>query len=301
MKFSLLAGLTTSGMYLLLSLGFALMLRIADVVNLAHGAFVVGGMYLTLVAVNTLGLPFGMAVVFAVVAGGAIAYALYVVLLEAARSQGHRPQIIYTILLLSLLQVAYQFLFGSNIQTLDIERVGWDILGVTLRREQVLGVVVAAAVCLLLFALFRYTPLGKSVEVAGKYEEGARAIGLPVRRLYRIVFVVGAGMAVLAGSFIMAVTPVTPFLSLEFLVIAVVISIAARLSFVGCILASVLYGVGYQVLLGLGMGSAEATVMIYVVLLVIIAAGPIVAERLSRRRARRVHRSTVPALQAEGL
>lgn len=300
MKFSLLAGLATSGTYLLLALGFTLMLRIADVVNLAHGAFVVGGMYLTLLAVNTLGLPFGLAVAFAVVVGGGLAYLLYVLLLENARAQGHRPQIIYTILLLSLLQIIYQFLFGSNIQTLDIPRVGWDVLGVTLRREQVLGLVVAAAVCVLLFALFRYTPIGKSVEVAGKYEDGARAIGLPVQRLYRIVFVVGAGMALLAGSFIMAATPVTPFLSLEFLVVAVVIAIAARLSFVGCILASVLYGVGYQVLLGLGTASAQATVMIYALLLLIIALGPAFADVIERRRRRRAVRRTV-ASTAGGL
>jgi branched-subunit amino acid ABC-type transport system permease component len=96
-------------------------------------------------------------------------------------------------------------------------------------------------------------------------------------------------MALLAGGLIVATAPVTPFLGVEYLVIAVVIAVAARLSFIGCVVASLLYGVGYQVLLELLDKPAKATIAIYGIFLLVIASTPLV-DLLRRRGAALVRR-----------
>jgi branched-chain amino acid transport system permease protein len=295
MTYAIVSGVVVSGTYLLLALSFTMLLRIADILNLAHGAVVVGGMYLTIMLVNDAGVPFALALPAGVLLGLLPAWALYVLLLRRARNEGHRPQIVYTTLLLSLLQVIYQIGFGTQLKALDIESAAWTVLGVAIRRESVIGFLVAVAVCVALFAVFRYTTLGKSVEVAGKYQQGAEVIGLPVQRLYALVYLTGIGMALLAGGLIVATAPVTPFLGVEYLVIAVVIAVAARLSFIGCVVASLLYGVGYQVLLELLDKPAKATIAIYGIFLLVIASTPLVD--LLRRRGAELVRRARPAVE----
>jgi branched-chain amino acid transport system permease protein len=278
MTYALVSGVVISGMYLLLALGFTVMLRIADIVNLAHGSFVLGGMFLVLYAVNDLGIPYALAVPAVVVAGLIPAWAIYRLFIKEARSEGHRPQIIYTLLMFSLFQVLFQMAFGSGPRTLNITPVGWTILGVSMRREQVIGFGVAVVVCIALALVFRRTAIGKSVEVAGKYPDGGEAIGLPIGRLYQAVFLIGSAMALLAGGLIISYTPATPFVGIDYLVIAVVIALTARLSFTGCVFASLLYGVGYQVLFQIFNQAGPATISIYGALLLLIAVTPRLAQ-----------------------
>jgi branched-chain amino acid transport system permease protein len=274
MSYAIVSGLVVSGMYLLLSLGFTLMLRIADIPNMAHGSFVAGGMYLVVLFVNDLHLGFLPAVPLAVLLGLIPCAVIYELLLRRARREGHRPQIVYTLLLLSLLQVIFQIAFGADPVTLEIGAHPWSIFGATLRREQVIGAIVAIVICAALFAVFRFTMAGKSMEIAGKYPEGAQAIGLPIERLYRRVFLLGSAMALLAGALIVPTTPPTPFIGLEYVVISVIIAIAARLSFAGCVLVSVLYGVGYSVLDHELSTPTQATIVVYGLFLLGIALTP---------------------------
>ena len=128
------------------------------------------------------------------------------------------------------------------------------------------------------FVLFRFTTVGKSMEIAGKYPEGAAAIGLPVERLYRFVWLIGSAMALLAGAFLVTGTPVTPFQSLEYLVIAVIVGIAARLSFAGAAAAAVLFGLGNPLLVALTNRPQLSSAAIYGFFLVVIAVTPLISD-----------------------
>lgn len=295
MTYALVSGIAASGFYLLLSTGFTLLLRVADIVNFAHGCVVVAAMYLTIVFVNDLDVPYGLAVPVAVLAGLLPAWLVYEVLLRPARAQGHRPQIVISVLLLSALELVFAKLFGSEFKNLDIAPRAWDVAGVSLRREAVIAFVVAVVICGLLFAVFRFTAYGKSIEVAGKYPQGARSIGLPVERLYRVVFLTGTALTLLAGALIVASEPATPYLGFEFVIVAVLISVTARLSFAGCAAASVLFSVGHAVLSEWLGSPDEGTIAIYALFVVIIAAAPAV-----RSIARLVTRSQGSAVALRG-
>jgi len=293
MTYALVSGIAASGFYMLISIGFMLQLRVADIVNFAHGCVVVAGMYLAIVFVNDSGMPYGLGVPLVVVAGLIPAWLIYEFLLRPARNQGHRMQIVVTILLLSILELIFAKAFGTDFKSIDITPQAWEIAGVNLRRETVLAFFIAVTICTTLFVVFRYTTFGKSVEVAGKYPEGARSVGLPVDRLYRIVFLTGTAMTLLAGALVVASDPATPFLGFEFVIIAVLITVAARLSFTGCAAASLLYGVGYAVLAKIFDSPEKGTIGIYLVFIVIIAAGPAISA-LSRHIPQR-RQAAVPA------
>lgn len=275
MAYAIVSGLIVSGSFLLLTLGFTLMLRVADIVNLLHGAMVVAGMYLTVVFVNQLGLPYVLALAPAVLVGLVFFWLIYELLLKNARREGHRSQIIYTLLLFSLIQTVFEIVFGGDPIRVRLDRVSWQVLDVSVRREEAIGAILAVVTTAGLFVLLRFTALGKSMEIAGKYPEGAAVIGLPVERLYRYVWLIGSAMALLAGAFLVAATPVTPFQSLEYLVIAVIVSITARLSFPGVAASAVLLGLGHPLLVAITQNPQLASVAIYGFFLCVIAGTPL--------------------------
>ena len=284
MTYAFVNGLIASGSFLLLALGFTLMLRIADIVNLLHGVMVVSGMYLIIVFVNTLGLSYIQAIVPAVAVGLVFYWLVYELVLRFARREGHRSQIIYTLLLFSLLQTGLEIIFGGDPVRARLERVSWEILGVAVRREVAIGALLALAITIGFFAFFRFSSLGKSMEIAGKYPDGATAIGLPVERLYRLVWLIGSAMALLAGAFLVTGTPATPFKSLEYLVIAVIVGIAARLSFVGAAAAAILFGLGNPLLVALTKQPQLSSAAVYGFFLVVIAVTPLIGDAGFLRR-----------------
>lgn len=274
MTYAIVSGVVLSGAYLLISLGFTITLRIADIPNLAHGAVVAGGMYLTVLLVNDLHVAYYLSIPMVVILGLIPSAVVYEVLLRSARREGHRPQIVFTLLLLSLMGVIYQVAFGVSPRSLNIPGEAWDIFGVAIRRQEVVGLVIAIAATALLFTIFQFTTTGKSMEIAGKYPEGATSIGLPIERSYRRVFLIGSSMALLAGALIVPANPVTPFVGIDYVVMATIISIAARLSFVGCVVVSLAYGVGGQVLSHVFNNPNNGTIVLYGVFLLGIAMTP---------------------------
>jgi NAD(P)-dependent dehydrogenase (short-subunit alcohol dehydrogenase family) len=95
---AIMSGAAIGALCVLMSIGFALSLEIADIVNAAHGAFVVGAMYLTLTLVHA-GRSLSLAIAAAGVVVGALSWSLYTLLIRSARSErGHRIQLVYTLL-----------------------------------------------------------------------------------------------------------------------------------------------------------------------------------------------------------
>jgi branched-chain amino acid transport system permease protein len=273
---AILSGLLVGGLYALLSLGFALKLRIADTVNLAYGGFVVLGMYATLVLVNDMGIPMYVAVVVASLFVAVFSYVVHVVVIGGPGRTGHAEQIIYTLILLSVIEIVLQWRFGSALQSLSVPATAVVIGDAVVSLAQLIAGVAAVVLALALFFMFKYTQFGKTLEVAGKYPDGARAIGVPVERVYRGVFVLGGALAGVAGGLIMTFFPVDPFLGLEFVLVALVVAIVARLSFVGCLVAGLGYGL-LESVLQRAMSPEMAQIYIFAIFLVVLAGERLIA------------------------
>src|SRR6478736_7702949 len=137
---AMLSGTAIGALYVLMSLGFALNLEIADIVNAAHGAFVVGGMYVTLELVKA-GVPVYLAVLLSGAVVGLLSYPVYVLLIRPARAaRGHRSQLVFTLLLFSALTVAYQLLFSADVQTLGVRFASVELLGGVLTTAQIVAI-----------------------------------------------------------------------------------------------------------------------------------------------------------------
>lgn len=286
MSQALLSGLVVGSAYVLMSLGFALEFGIADIVNAAHGTFVLGGMYATL-KLTEAGLPVTVAVVMSVVIVAAVSYPLYVMIIAPGRAvAGHRLQLVYTLLLLSGLTAVYQLAFGPDLQLIHARFRSVQLFGATVTTAQIASFAIAIVVAVALFVLAKRTAIGKAAYAAGLYQRAARSLGAPIARIYTAIFVLGGALAGLAGGLIATFQPAEPTLGLEFVLVVFLIVIVGRTSLLGCLVLGLVYGVA-QALLGYYAPASVASALTYAVFLVLL-----IGQRRTTTILQAVHRAT---------
>jgi branched-chain amino acid transport system permease protein len=263
----ILSGLAIGATYVLMTLGFALEMEIGDIVNVAHGAFVVGGMYIVWRMTESGVSPY-LAVVLAGIAVGIASYLVYATVMGYARAQtGHRAQLVYSLLLLSGLGVTFQLIFGADSRSIRYQFSVYHIGSGVLPAPQAVAIVAAVGLSVGLYLFAKYSRLGKMIYAAGWYQTGARAVGIPVERIYMAVFVAGGVTAGVSGGLIVTFQQVDPFLGLQFTLIAALIAIIARTNLLGCMILGFGYGLA-QSLLSYYVAPNFAGTLSYLVLLV---------------------------------
>lgn len=273
------SGLAIGSAYVLMSLGFTLDLEVCDIVNAAHGVFVVLGMYVML-KLTGVGWPIAGAIAAASAAVALISVPVYVFLVGPARaSAGHRIQLVFTLLLLIVSPAVFQIFFGGNILTVphNFSLVTLPGGGLSTIELASIGAAVVLTACLALAA--RRSTLGKLAYTAGRYPVGAQAIGVSIPWVYLLVFVLAGALAGLAGGLIVSFQPVSPALGLEFISVVFLVVIVGRASLGGCLVLGFIYGVA-QALLNYFAPAAISAVSVYVIFLIAL----VVAQRASTRR-----------------
>lgn len=268
---AVLGGLAIGALYVLMSIGFALNLEIADIVNAAHGAFVVGAMYTTLRLVSH-GVPVYPAILLSGVIVGFFSWIFYLAFMRSARAQtGHRIQLVYSLLFFSALTALYQLFFGANIQTLSTTFGSVKMFGGYLTTAQIASIALALVIPGVLYGLARFSMLGKVAYTASRYPLGARSIGVPVDRVYMIVFVLAGVLAGIAGGALVTFLPVQPGLGLQYTVVVFLVALVARTNLLGCVIVGFLYGVVESVLAYHISASTATTVTIAIFFVALMA------------------------------
>jgi branched-chain amino acid transport system permease protein len=107
-----------------------------------------------------------------------------------------------------------------------------------------LGIFIAAMVLTLLFYLFlRKTKTGVAINATALNFEGAKTVGVDVMQIYAITYGVGAALAAAAGSLLIPVMSVNPFLGADLVQRVFIISVLGGLgSPLGALLGGLLLG-----------------------------------------------------------
>ncbi|HEY0639893.1 MAG TPA: branched-chain amino acid ABC transporter permease [Pseudonocardiaceae bacterium] len=282
----IVSGTTVGALYVLLALGFTVSLGIGDMVNLAHGSVVVAGMY-SVFALNTeFGVSPYLAVVAATLICAVLSLVVYVLAIEPSRRSGagHREQVVYTLVITSGLAIAFQLFFGGDLKGLASGGDVVSLAGITLSRARLVAFLVAVVVCAVFVIWLRYTTSGQLVRMTGRYTESAYAMGVPVRTVFVGVFCLGGALAGLAGGLLMTILPVSPTIGLDFLLIALIVAIAGRLSFAGIAVVGLAYGI-VQAVLSNRIGGSNTALVVFVAFLAVLAAQKLFVGRLAARRA----------------
>lgn len=231
--------LLLTGILALVALGFALVWGIMNIVNLAHGAFIVVGAYLTFGLHQIWGvdpfvsIPITMAALFA----------LGFLLQRWLVNQVIRAPLLATFLLTfgleSLMVNLLNFFFKADTRSVMTSYSGTGFaLGpvrVPYTRLGALGVSIVLVV--LLAAFLARTRLGRAIRATGMDIDAARLTGVKATTIYALTFGIGTALAGAAGSLLSTVVPFDPNLGGGYTERAFIICVLGGLGNVATVIA----------------------------------------------------------------
>jgi len=197
-------GLLIGGVYVAVGIGFGLVWGVLNIVNLAHGALVIVGAYLTWKLFSAYGLdpflslPLDAALLFA------IGYALQRLLINRII----RAPLLFTFLLtfgvnLVVINVLL-FLFKSDFRSVTPSYAGTGLtLGpLVIPYTRLASLAVAILLAGVLALILGRTRTGLAIQAVGSDRDAAQLVGIDLRHTYALTFAIGAACAGVAGGLI---------------------------------------------------------------------------------------------------
>ena len=249
-------GLSLSSILLLIALGLALSFGLMNVINLAHGEFIMLGAYtvyalqqaaMALTGDVSSSVTFIMAIPLSFVVAGAVG-----MLVEASliRFLYQRPldTLLATVGVGIFLQQLARSIFGApNVQ---VVAPWWLTGGLELTDGLVLPIkrlFIIALVLVCIAGLYWYmyrSSEGRRTRAVMQNREMAASLGVSTRRVDNLTFALGSGLAGLAGCGLTLIGPIGPSLGTFYIVDAFIVVILGGLGQIpGTILAALMIGI----------------------------------------------------------
>ena len=288
-----LNGLQSGVMLFLMASGLTLVFGIMNMINLAHGSLFMVGAYLCATVFQKTG-SFMLGVLLALPGTALIGIAVEVVTLRALYNRDHLDQVLATFGLILFFNELTKIIWGPRALFLDVpEALSGTIEiipGAPYPTFRLAIIVVGIIVAIFLYFLITRTRLGMLIRASATNREIVGALGVNVKRLYTLIFGLGALLAGLAGAmagplFAVEVGMGEDILILTFVVIVIGGIGSIRGALVGAILVGLIDTLGRAFLPALfklfldpatadGVGASLDSMAIYILMAVVLAWKP---------------------------
>ena len=205
-----ISGIAQGCIYGLIALGFVLIYKATETVSFAQGELMMLGAFCGLALMTMLGLPFWLAVPCAIAAMAAVGIGVERVVIRPILGQ---PAFSIVMLTIGIGYVARGLVtmipgIGTETHTLPVPYKDgvWRVGALVLNVEQMVVIGATAVLCLLLFALFRYSKLGIAMQASSQNQLAAYYMGIPVQRLNGLAWGLAAAVAAVAGLLLAPIT-----------------------------------------------------------------------------------------------
>ena len=239
-------GLAYGMMLFVIAVGMSVTMGLMGFVNLAHGAFAMLGGYVTVSAMNALGLPFLLALALAFVTVAAASVLLERVLYARLYEAPELDQVMLTIGLVFMATAAVTFVYGPA--PVPVQLPAWlkgqvDLGFRAFPTYRAFLIVVGLLFMALLWLVFERTLLGAQIRAAVDNRRMAQSVGINVDRLFTLTFAFGSGMAALGGGLAIDVVGLSPGFAIQYLVLfLIVVAVGGMGSLVGAFVAALILG-----------------------------------------------------------
>ena len=238
-------GLLIGGTYATVAVGFSLVWGILNVINIAHGALVMLGAYVT----YWLFTLYHVDPLLSLPLTGALLFAFGYPLQRVVINQVIRASFLITFLLT----------FGLELLITNLALAAWtaDIRSVTtvyagksfavgpivLPAVRIVSLGVALLTAALLHLIMTRTRLGSAIRATASDQEAARLMGIPIAHVYALTFAIAAATAGIAGGLISMSFPIYPAMGAGYTLIAFVTCVLGGLGSVpGALLGGLILG-----------------------------------------------------------
>lgn len=265
----IVGGLLLGAVYALFSSGLTLIWGMMNIVNFAHGDFVMLGMYVAFMVFTLMGAGPLVGAPLAALVLATLGIIVYFGLIRSVMKGPMLAQILGTFGLALLLRYSVFWWFGANFLTLPENIVGgtFDIFGIRIQASRLLAGVVALLVTLGLHLLLTRTTLGSKMLAVAEDATAAQLMGIRPDTMQAIAWAIAAAVTGIAGALIATFFYIVPTVGETLGIIAfVTVSLGGFGSVPGALVAGLLIGV-LESLSAYWIGAVYKDIVVYSVFL----------------------------------
>ncbi len=271
----LISGISQGCVYGLIALGFVLIYKATEMVNFAQGDIMMLSAYVAITFISIWEWPFFWAFPATIVVMAFVGVALERVFLRPMIGEPHFAVLMLTIGLGFVLRAFAGAVWGNEPKVLptpysgEVIRLDELVIGY----ENLAIILGTATLCFLMWLFFRFTRVGIAMQAASQNQLAAFYVGIPVKRMYSLVWALSAGIAAVAGMLTAPVSLVDPLIGFVGIKAFAAAIVGGFGSLPGAIIGGLLVGIIEQ-FAGLYLPPGFADTSAYVLLLVMLLVRP---------------------------
>jgi branched-chain amino acid transport system permease protein len=272
----LVNGILQGGLYAIMALGLALVWGVLNIVNLAHGAFIMVGAYVSWYAFTRLGLDPFLGLPLTAVVMFILGYAVQRGILNLIARAPMFNTLLITFGMEVVLTYLAQLIFSADFRTINPSYSGENIsvMGVTVPLVRLAAFCVAILLALVMWYFLLRTRLGRAIRATAQNLPAARLHGVEPRHLYAVTFGLGLALAGAAGGLYGTVSQINPYIGASLTAKSFAIAIIGGLDTpLGVIIGGLVLGL-IEALTSLYVGPTYSDVASFGVLVLVLIMRP---------------------------
>ena len=269
-------GILKGGLYALMALGMSLIWGVMDIINIAHGAFIMLGAYTTYWLFTLWGIdPF-----ISLLAAMIIMFILGYIVQRGIINLVIRAEIFITLILTFGIEI-----FINNtallLWTADVRKVkvayaasNFNFLGATIPYVRLFAFILALIITVILYFVLNKTRLGRAIRATSQDLDAARLNGVNVAHIYAVTFGIGTALAAAAGTLWAILFPISPAMGGHLTLKSFVVCIVGGL---GTMLGPIVGGLTLGIVESLGtnwLGTTYESLISFTILVLVLIFKP---------------------------
>jgi branched-chain amino acid transport system permease protein len=221
---SLVAGVLIGMILALVALGLTIIFGVMDIVNFAHGEFLMIGMYTGLLTAQATGIDPLLTLPVSALVGFLLGVICYYGFIKYLVRGPMVAQLLGTFGLMLFLRNLALLIFGSEDRSVHsglLVGKSFDMgMGVIVPATKLAAAMLSVIAFLVIWLLINRTKTGKALTATALNAQGARYMGIPTDRMNALAWGIGGASVTIAGALLVNFWSVNPFVGLLFTMIA---------------------------------------------------------------------------------
>ncbi len=206
---SVIDGILVGSVYGLAAMGLTLIWGVMNVINLAHGAIIVLGMFLLYVLASGLGLSAYATIPAVILVSFVFGVVLYWTSVHRVIGQAELMSLLSTFAVNMVLIGLGTALWSTSPYNVPVAMPGVSWEGYTFTGTHMMAALLAVLIAGLLYLLLYRTRIGKAIRAVSGNREAAELSGIPTTQVLATSFGLGVALAAVSGTLIATLFPFT--------------------------------------------------------------------------------------------
>ena len=269
---SIFNGILMGCIYALIALGLSLIFGVMNVVNFAHGNFVMLSMYFTfwvgtlykIDAVLSPLITFPLLFLFGIL--------VYYGLISRTLREHYTIQIAVTVGLMTFLGAITQLIWQARPRALAYSFVQGTIQfgSYTIALSRLISAIISLIIIMVISFFLARTWPGRAIRATSDDSSAASLMGIDFQKTYALAFGLGSGLTAIAGGLLMTFQQVDPTMGLRFgLLSFCILALAGLGSIAGLVISGLIVGISESLAMSFWDPRAR-TLVIYLIFILVL-------------------------------